>query len=169
MQNIVPFFFFFGDLKAYPSFFTYMDNLVGSVKEKKTSKKAKTKKKPVKVVYISNPMKFKISASEFMALVQKHTGQDAELPDPTKFDHVGNNQTVPDASKTVVDHDHALEVPTVDPFRDNNKPERPDAPFESFDDAFMSPMFENFSEMLVPSSLLYESAHVDAPRSLDAM
>lgn len=41
----------------------------------------KIKKKPaaVKVVYISNPMKVKTSASEFRALVQELTGQDSDI------------------------------------------------------------------------------------------
>ncbi|KAL6138008.1 hypothetical protein ACLB2K_063296 [Fragaria x ananassa] len=36
------------------------------------------KKKSIKVVYISNPMKVTASASEFRALVQQLTGQDAD-------------------------------------------------------------------------------------------
>ena len=36
------------------------------------------KKKPIKVVYISNPMTITASASEFRALVQQLTGQDAD-------------------------------------------------------------------------------------------
>ncbi|KAJ6818613.1 putative circumsporozoite protein [Iris pallida] len=39
---------------------------------------AKAAKKPIKVVCISNPMKFKASASEFRALVQRLTGQDSD-------------------------------------------------------------------------------------------
>ncbi|KAK9081769.1 hypothetical protein Syun_031215 [Stephania yunnanensis] len=39
------------------------------------------KKQPVKVVYISNPMKVKTSVSEFRALVQELTGQDSDLAD----------------------------------------------------------------------------------------
>ncbi|KAK7290778.1 hypothetical protein RIF29_05459 [Crotalaria pallida] len=46
--------------------------------------------KPMKVVYISNPMKVKTSASEFRALVQELTGQDAESPpDPSRFQELG--------------------------------------------------------------------------------
>ncbi|CAL0332857.1 unnamed protein product [Lupinus luteus] len=46
--------------------------------------------KPMKVVYISNPTKVKTSASEFMALVQELTGQDAEpSPDPSRFQKPG--------------------------------------------------------------------------------
>ncbi|KAH6819336.1 hypothetical protein C2S51_002939 [Perilla frutescens var. frutescens] len=46
--------------------------------QKKANKNTKNKKKqPLRVVYITNPMKFKTSASEFRALVQELTGQDA--------------------------------------------------------------------------------------------
>ncbi|PRQ49774.1 hypothetical protein RchiOBHm_Chr2g0125651 [Rosa chinensis] len=49
---------------------------------KTRSSSCKSKKKPIKVVYISNPMKITTSASEFRALVQQLTGQDADdLPD----------------------------------------------------------------------------------------
>ncbi|KAJ9180984.1 hypothetical protein P3X46_009161 [Hevea brasiliensis] len=157
-----------------------MDNLGvtnSSLQERKATKKSKAnKKKPMKVVYISNPVKFKTCASKFRALVQKLTGQDAELPDPSRFtdnDSNGgggggggryvNNLTVPDnASKTV--DDLALEVPTVD-LSAKQLPETPDAPphplESSFDDIFMPQMLQNFSGLL-PSSLLSEySANVN--------
>ncbi|XP_059288338.1 uncharacterized protein LOC132041649 [Lycium ferocissimum] len=52
-----------------------------SVHSKKANKQPKnTKKKPVKVVYIANPMKVNTSAAEFRALVQQLTGQDAKYP-----------------------------------------------------------------------------------------
>lgn len=52
-----------------------------SVHSKKVNKESKnTKKKPVKVVYIANPMKVNTSAAEFRALVQELTGQDAKYP-----------------------------------------------------------------------------------------
>ncbi|KAJ6741681.1 SIGMA FACTOR BINDING PROTEIN 1 CHLOROPLASTIC [Salix viminalis] len=145
----------------------------GGVQGKKASKITKTKKKStLKVVYISNPMKFKASnASEFMALVQKLTGQDSELPNPSMFvdsdghDHGvgGNYQMVPNASKTVVvdgggggggGGGSAQEVPVDDPSRE--QPERQDAPFESFDDVFMPQMLEDISETM-PSGLWYEA------------
>ncbi|XP_011653858.1 sigma factor binding protein 2, chloroplastic [Cucumis sativus] len=52
---------------------------------KKTKQPKNRLKKPIKVVYISNPMKVQTSASGFMALVQELTGQDADFPDPSKF------------------------------------------------------------------------------------
>ncbi|XP_073285116.1 uncharacterized protein [Primulina huaijiensis] len=54
---------------------------------KKGNKQPKIRKKqPLKVVYITNPIKFKTSASEFRSLVQELTGQDSDLPESsTKF------------------------------------------------------------------------------------
>ncbi|KAJ6700132.1 SIGMA FACTOR BINDING PROTEIN 1 CHLOROPLASTIC [Salix purpurea] len=137
------------------------------VQGKKANKITKTKKKStMRVVYISNPMKFKASnASEFRALVQKLTGQDSELPNPSKFvdsdgNAVGGNfQMVPNASKTVVvdgggGGGSAQEVPVDDPSQE--QPERQDAPFESFDDVFMPQMLEDISETM-PSKLWYET------------
>ncbi|KAK1319345.1 hypothetical protein QJS10_CPB04g00499 [Acorus calamus] len=39
----------------------------------------KAKKKPIKVVYISNPMRVETSPSEFRSLVQELTGQDSDV------------------------------------------------------------------------------------------
>ncbi|KAI9161709.1 hypothetical protein LWI28_019982 [Acer negundo] len=105
-----------------------MENLVTSVHHRKATRKSKTKTKtkPIKVVYISNPMKVKTCASKFRALVQELTGRDAGLPDPTNnYLHTVDgattaaNQTVQagrrlDAAKTsvVVNDD---QVPKVDP------------------------------------------------------
>ncbi|KAF9679539.1 hypothetical protein SADUNF_Sadunf06G0025400 [Salix dunnii] len=142
----------------------------GGVQGKKADKIAKTKKQPMKVVYISNPMRFYVSASEFRALVQELTGQDSELP-PSNFadsdghEHGvgGNYQMVPNASKTVVvdgggggggGGGHAQEVPIEDPSQE--QPERQDAPFESVDDVFMPQMLEDISETM-PSKLWYEA------------
>ncbi|XP_059668314.1 sigma factor binding protein 2, chloroplastic-like [Cornus florida] len=120
------------------------------VHQKKATKQTKTKKKPVKVVYISNPMKVKTSASEFRALVQELTGQNADKPDPSRYvaiDDVADHQTVTD--------DEAIQVPTVDP-GSNELPNRSDLPFEPYDDVFTPQMLENLTGLL-PSSLLYES------------
>ncbi|MGI4297515.1 VQ motif-containing protein, partial [Klebsiella pneumoniae] len=108
------------------------------VHEKKATKQSKAKKKQVKVVYISNPMKVKASASEFMALVQELTGRDASVPGPTEYsesDSVGSHPTmVPDGVKEVNDDDHGIEVPT-----------RSDPTFDPYDDVFVPQMLENFS------------------------
>lgn len=54
---------------------------------RKAKKQSKNKKKqlPLKVVYITNPMKFTATASEFRALVQELTGQDADVSDISRF------------------------------------------------------------------------------------
>ncbi|PWA60382.1 hypothetical protein CTI12_AA356140 [Artemisia annua] len=44
-----------------------------------------SKKKPVKVVYISNPMKVKTTPSEFRAVVQQLTGKYANSSQPYEF------------------------------------------------------------------------------------
>ncbi|KAK9903733.1 hypothetical protein M0R45_000998 [Rubus argutus] len=59
-------------------------------KESRSIRCSKKKKEPIKVVYISNPIKVTASAAEFRALVQQLTGQDAadDLPPdlhPTRF------------------------------------------------------------------------------------
>uniref|UniRef100_A0A5B7CC75 VQ domain-containing protein n=1 Tax=Davidia involucrata TaxID=16924 RepID=A0A5B7CC75_DAVIN len=122
-----------------------MDKVLG-VHQNKATKQTKTKKKPVKVVYISNPMKVKTSASEFRALVQELTGQDANTPDPTKYseiDGVGDHhQMVPDAMKVTDD-----DVSTVDPSSDK-LPKKSDLLFEPYDDFFTPQMLENFSGLL---------------------
>jgi VQ motif len=53
-----------------------------SVQQKKANQTNKAKKKPIKVVYISNPMKVKANTADFRALVQELTGRDA---DPSKY------------------------------------------------------------------------------------
>ncbi|GKE18696.1 sigma factor binding protein 1, chloroplastic-like protein [Tanacetum coccineum] len=54
------------------------------VKHEKISPKY-SKKKPVKVVYISNPMKVKTTPSEFRAVVQQLTGKYANNSQPHEF------------------------------------------------------------------------------------
>ena len=147
-----------------------MDNLVSSLQARKAARKAKSKNtnnKPIKVVYISNPMKVKTSASKFKALVQELTGQDAELPDPTKFtdtdeDISGGNQMVPDAAKNSTD-DHAQEVPRVEEQlaghhhheqQYSTRAHDHDVPFETFDEVFTPQMLENFTGFLPPGLFL---------------
>ncbi|XWS59007.1 hypothetical protein CRYUN_Cryun08bG0083300 [Craigia yunnanensis] len=151
-----------------------MDDSISSLQESKATKKAKSKKKnnnnkPIKVVYISNPMKVKTSASKFRALVQELTGQYAQLPDPTKFtntdDDVGGgdrNQTVSDAAKNSTD-DHAQEVPRVgeQPAGYHHHEQQystwahdQGVPFEIFDEVFTPQMLENFTGFLAPGLLL---------------
>ncbi|KAE8681898.1 Sigma factor binding protein 2 [Hibiscus syriacus] len=146
-----------------------MDNSMSStLQTRRLSPKKAISKKPIKVVYISNPMKVKTSASKFRALVQKLTGQDAELhDDPTKFtdteeavDDVGGdnddgNQRVPETvakNGTTSPDYHVKEVPTFDRQQCSAIAVDGDrgVPFDAFyDDYVFTPqMIENFTGML---------------------
>ncbi|KAI7996504.1 hypothetical protein LOK49_LG10G02674 [Camellia lanceoleosa] len=135
-----------------------MDKLL-SVHEKKPTKQTnRIKKNTIKVVYISNPMKVNTTASEFRALVQELTGQDAKY---SEIGCVGGNQMVSDEIKINGgdhhddDHDHALEeVPRLMEPTTSDVAKSSDLAFEQYDDVFMPQMIENFSGFL-PSSLLF--------------
>ncbi|KAJ0979001.1 hypothetical protein J5N97_014475 [Dioscorea zingiberensis] len=61
-----------------------------SVSQRKAQKQVKSKRKaPIKVVYISNPMRFETSAAKFRELVQSVTGQDSDID--TMFGIHGTN------------------------------------------------------------------------------
>ncbi|KAK3218121.1 hypothetical protein Dsin_012091 [Dipteronia sinensis] len=151
-----------------------MENPVTSVHHRKATRKSKTKTKPIKVVYISNPMKVKTCASKFRALVQELTGRDAGLPDPTNnYIHTVDdattaaNQTVQvgrrlqDAAKTSVVVDD--QVPIVDPsptsdhvmmiYGQQYQPQSSDFYFEPFDH-----VLDSYSGILA-STFLSESSH----------
>ncbi|GMI65686.1 hypothetical protein HRI_000237900 [Hibiscus trionum] len=148
-----------------------MDYSISStLQTRKLSSRKSKSKKPIKVVYISNPMKVKTSASKFRALVQKLTGQDAELPDDsTKFtdteeavddvggdkDNDGGNQRVPEAvakKGTVTTDYHVEEVLTFDRQQYSviaDDDDRGVVPFDAFDDDVFTPqMIENFTGIL---------------------
>ncbi|KAM6548035.1 hypothetical protein CsatB_019711 [Cannabis sativa] len=145
----------------------------------KTKKSINKQKPPVKVVYISNPMKVKTSASEFRALVQELTGQDAEFPDPTKFEAADKEEDYgtedPTAKMGSEDHDVDLVVEsssttttsTTTPTSNNNTASY----YEMFDDdVFMPQMMDSLSGIF-PSTVWYDSPQVlDVIRSatLDA-
>ncbi|GAA0151590.1 hypothetical protein LIER_10283 [Lithospermum erythrorhizon] len=76
------------------------------IKQQQSSKtkKKKLSKKPIKVVYIANPMKVKTSASEFSALVQELTGQDADVPDASKYSPEFEVSDSTTALKVVAEH-----------------------------------------------------------------
>ncbi|KAK7286687.1 hypothetical protein RJT34_21869 [Clitoria ternatea] len=122
-------------------------------------KKKTTATKPIKVVYISNPMKIKTSASHFRALVQELTGQDAESPpDPSRF-------LAGDASQVDSD-DCFIKSSEVPPPLDPNDegqivPSSIESNFEPLDDddVFTPQMIENISALL-PASVFYESQHL---------
>ncbi|KAI3446568.1 hypothetical protein Pfo_003233 [Paulownia fortunei] len=123
--------------------------------------KNKKKKQPLKVVYISNPIKFNISASEFRALVQELTGQDADTPESASFSVADGGRGEADGAVKVaaVDNVHAVEEVTKMGLPTNGevvqKGSDPSV-IGSYDDVFVSPG-------LVGSTLL------DVLTSLDAM
>ncbi|KAK3003701.1 hypothetical protein RJ639_019888 [Escallonia herrerae] len=127
-----------------------MDKL-RSVHQNKATKQTKPKKKPVKVVYISNPMRVKTSASEFRALVQELTGQDADLPDPSKYPEILDSHPVDPRAMKLTDE---LKVAGVEAA--NELPNQPDLPFEHYDDVFMPQMLENFQDVQLNQTPLME-------------
>ncbi|KAL2501893.1 uncharacterized protein Fot_35773 [Forsythia ovata] len=145
-----------------------MDKLL-TVNQKKATKQPKNKKKPVKVVYITNPIKFKASASEFRSLVQELTGQDADMPEyyysPKSMEGNGVGE-VADAVK--VEEDHAEVAPTtvVGKLHPNygEVSTRSDTGY-----GFCPPQIvDNFQE-LMSSNQWHETSHFDVLKSLDAM
>lgn len=81
-----------------------MDKLMDSQVRKQ---RGKAKKKPIKVVYIPNPMKVTTSASQFRTLVQLLTGQDS---DPTDLES-GDYSPAPAPDHSTAHHDdHQLVV-----------------------------------------------------------
>ncbi|XP_028761476.1 sigma factor binding protein 2, chloroplastic-like [Neltuma alba] len=140
-----------------------------------TKRSDKFKKKPIKVVYISNPMKVKVLPSEFMALVQELTGQDAELPaDLSRFqnpDIDGGHQSS-DSDHSLVtkstgshESDHTLVMPQVDPIFNNFEGQLGSSMgegFDPFDHHVFAPdqMMDDISAFL-PRGVFYESDLVD--------
>ncbi|KAL7134239.1 hypothetical protein ABFS83_11G013300 [Erythranthe nasuta] len=76
-------------------------------------KKKKRQPPPLKIVYITNPIKFKTSASQFRALVQELTGQyaaDTPPPEPNSTTFVsddggGGEEAADDAVKVADEND----------------------------------------------------------------
>ncbi|CAL0332855.1 unnamed protein product [Lupinus luteus] len=146
-------------------------------------KKNLNNNKPMKVVYISNPMKVKTSASEFMALVQELTGRDAEpLPDPSRFqkpEGVDGGRSTGNGYKLISDdwfvkighddeNDQAQVAPSlVDP---NNYCQGQGQlasgsstsveSFEPFHDVFTPQIIESISAMM-PDNIFYQSPPLD--------
>ncbi|KAH1194576.1 Sigma factor binding protein 2, chloroplastic [Glycine max] len=148
---------------------------------KKTKPKKKNSPHPVKVVYISNPMKIKTSASEFRALVQELTGQDAESPpDPSRFHgfHPDSSSSVENIEEEEEeDNIHRVNcvVPPITATDEislligccNQNGQHQPSSMESNnfqllddDDVFTPQMIENISALL-PASVFYESPHLN--------
>ena len=160
-------------------------NSVSSVQQRtptKTNKpKKKNKNKPIKVVYISNPMRVNASASEFRALVQELTGQDAESPpDPSRFGGDGgglygghkigfDKGCVKEIGHGHDENDHTLVMPSdVDT---NSLQAHKTAGvslenFDQFDDDIFTPQMKESISAFLPDSVLYECAQVDHQMSM---
>ncbi|KAL9150829.1 hypothetical protein ABFS82_11G013800 [Erythranthe guttata] len=86
-------------------------NPTSATKHTKKKKKKKRQPPPLKIVYITNPIKFKTSASQFRALVQQLTGQyaaDTPPPEPNSFpadDGGGGGEAADDAVKVADEND----------------------------------------------------------------
>ncbi|KAJ3690461.1 hypothetical protein LUZ61_019625 [Rhynchospora tenuis] len=61
-----------------------------TVNQKSPKQANKAKKKPLKVVYISNPVKLTATAAQFRAIVQELTGRDSNIAE-TMVDEFGDS------------------------------------------------------------------------------
>lgn len=113
-------------------------------------KRTKTKKKPLKVVYISNPVKLTATAAQFRAVVQELTGRDSNIAD-TMVDQYGDT--------SVTDTINTEDEPIRDLAPDQkvgvvvNSKGMADQTVELAEEAFTSPLLDNFSA-------LCESQHI---------
>ncbi|KAF7819091.1 Sigma factor binding protein 2, chloroplastic [Senna tora] len=141
-----------------------MKSVLMSVEGRKRSNKAnmmKKKNKPIKVVYISNPLKVSTSASQFRALVQELTGQDApEFPPRHPTEYSNNNIILEDDDK----YSHII-VPEAEEVRPKEEIWEEQVgrsmewfePLDEVDHVFTAQMMDSFSAILPPGAF-YESA-----------
>lgn len=137
--------------------------MISAAQIKKPSKLPKPKSKrqqPLKVVYISNPVRVNTSASQFRALVQKLTGQDSDI---------ANFSALPENMAVASYNDHLQEAParpasTVLDVHDKKWRQdgfdidrQPYGPVDDLEEVFSSNYWENLGGF-VPccSSLCYE-------------
>lgn len=122
--------------------------VLDGVHRRKATKKTKqpNKNKPIKVVYISNPMKVQISASGFMALVQQLTGQDADFPDPSNFPPAAVRDAVasPDIHHTTADANLMM--------NNNNPSLTVEIPME--DDPFLGSFYDDIEDLIFPPPVI---------------
>ncbi|CAL0317101.1 unnamed protein product [Lupinus luteus] len=139
-------------------------NSISSVQQKIPTKKRikpmKQKSKPIKIVYISNPMRVKTSVSEFRTLVQELTGKDAEMqPDPSRYCWEGDSSgykilvSDEDCVKKNGDDENDSQVEEVHNVEVSSS-------MDYFDDVFTPQMIENISAFL-PDCVFCECARVD--------
>lgn len=137
--------------------------------QKKASKQPKAaanggkSKKQLKVVYICSPLKVETSPSEFRALVQELTGQDADVPDPFKFPPSpsvgagggGQQLGAPDGNKiAATEDDHSSEVGGLQQDGSSDAAESSDLSSETAPD-YVPQLIENFPGIM-PSNMWYD-------------
>ncbi|PNT73059.1 hypothetical protein BRADI_2g52881v3 [Brachypodium distachyon] len=117
-------------------------------------------KKPIKVVYISNPMRVKTSAAGFRALVQELTGRDA---DPSKYstdDDGGAAQELsPEGSAAApgtVAAGYQLPDDVAAAAAFNNGREEEGEGYGEEDDIFRAQLLDNDYSVFSPPTLLYD-------------
>ncbi|KAK9283682.1 hypothetical protein L1049_011932 [Liquidambar formosana] len=140
--------------------FENMDVMGGVNQIMKRQKQAKRKRKAIKVVYISSPMKVKTSASEFRAIVQELTGRDSEVARFMETNGADDDfLMVHDQGFMTFDHDCGSRVPKVDPYGES--PTSSGSLLESpIDDVLVPQMEANYMGMF-PPSLFYDFSQVD--------
>ncbi|XP_008788483.2 sigma factor binding protein 2, chloroplastic-like [Phoenix dactylifera] len=132
-----------------------------SVHQKNTKPAAKAKKKPIKVVYISNPMKVKASAAEFRDLVQELTGRDSNvaylsrLPDA---EDTGDPPPAPESSSGAAAGPSPAANRSSNPCDNALRSAANSDLFEMFDETFNPQMMENL-QGFSPSPLYYGHGH----------
>ncbi|KAJ8648641.1 hypothetical protein MRB53_001664 [Persea americana] len=144
-----------------------------SVHFNRSLKQTKPKKKPIKVVYISSPMKVKTSVAKFRSVVQGLTGRDSDPTHIEKFlgiNGVDEPQRVPDQEIEGEDDksDYARLVPGTVDHEGESSSVSADSSIEPFDDVFTAEMIENFTGLPARSSLFFEPQG-DLFRSLDVV
>ncbi|CAH9102567.1 unnamed protein product [Cuscuta europaea] len=131
-----------------------------SVQQKKALKQTKTttkSTKQLKVVYISNPMRVETSPSEFKDLVQELTGQDADVPDaskfPTEIQSPGTSGEKPDV---VFPDGGGKVVAEEDLFADGRPPPEISDPSSETGQDYFPELIEAFPAGVMPSNMWYD-------------
>lgn len=141
-----------------------------AVNSKRGNKHLKTKnKQPLKVVYITNPIKFTATASEFRALVQELTGQDADVSDSSRFAAADGVGAAPEEVKVAAEGNvHALEEQVGEIGQSNLFPKGSDlSRFGSDDDdaIYSAEMMDGLASSIV----WHQDPNLDVFKTLDAM
>uniref|UniRef100_A0ACD5ZRS5 Uncharacterized protein n=1 Tax=Avena sativa TaxID=4498 RepID=A0ACD5ZRS5_AVESA len=118
-------------------------------------------KKPIKVVYISNPMRVKTSAADFRALVQDLTGRHA---DPFKYSAYEDDAAARVQQELSPQGSAAASTPDAGGPGPAAVPEFAAAAFGDGDEeedggVFRSQLLDNYYSVFSPPTLLYDYPH----------